>query len=129
MLRLRKLEKLTGLGISELFSADWKNEHGGLREVDVQRVLELNDGALRAIVGHSGKQLEILNLNSDDQLTEQGLAKALNVETTPILRVVDFSFVRQVNDQVLQGLMAIPAMEKIGVFGCNRVVSGAGYAL
>ncbi len=130
VLRLAKLGELTGDGVENFFS-EWKSgEQGpttapalarGLVELDVQRVLHLHDAALRAIVGHSGKTLQHLNLNSDDALTESGLHKSLNEDTTPNLRFLDVSFVRKVDDEVMQKVMAISTLRKVHVFGCNRV--------
>ena len=125
-LKMAKLAQVTSAGLCELFRK-WKNRHGGLRILDVKRVTQLDDEALKFIIEHSGSSLQHLDLNSDEELTTDGMLALINGSKTPALHWLDVSFVRQVTDGVIMSLLdpkdGIRGLDTIRVFGCNRLVS------
>lgn len=132
--------RLTAQGIKELFS-DWKLDPppppplqqcllrgpstppgAGLRTLHLGRVRSVDDAVLEAVVRHSGPTLQWLSLNSDDELTGEGLGSLLRPERLPALRFLDVSFVRDVSDATVSPFLDIKESKRIHVFGCNRIV-------
>ncbi|KAE8224855.1 hypothetical protein CF319_g2303 [Tilletia indica] len=90
-----------------------------LRRINLSRALLVDDDAVVALMDHSGASLTYINLNSVDLITERGLnaiAKQCKSAVT-----IDLSFCRAVDDSLLIEVMRIPTLEKVLVWGCNRV--------
>lgn len=95
-LNLTGLGALLTTGVEALFS-DWINK--GLRELRMARCVRVGDAAMLAIIKHSGLSLRTLDLNSMDELREDGL-KAL-ADASGVTDI-DVSFVRDVDDFTLK---------------------------
>ncbi|ODQ51754.1 RNI-like protein, partial [Saitoella complicata NRRL Y-17804] len=106
--RLQKLsmsecETFTAEGITALFT-QW-DLNTGLTHLNLSRVLGMNDEALEAVIGHSVATLVSLDINSCDELTSAPLhTLASATASSDILEYIDVSFVRCVDDIVVEAL-------------------------
>ena len=121
-LKLDGLDLLTDNGVASFFTA-WHGQNPGLSELSLERCSSLGDGAISAILAHSGRSLRLLNLNSLDGLSYDCVSEVLcKTDTLPQCDCIDLSFVRVVNDNVLYKLVSnLPKLEKVLVWGDNRV--------
>jgi DNA repair protein RAD7 len=113
-LRLSGTELLPFGAFSVLFN-DWKNP--ALTKVDLSsvRTLDLGEksdedsdpvGPLKALMAHSGKRLEKLDLHSSRPISHEDLCSAFaEGNTYPILGNIDLSFVQAVDDFVVRNLV------------------------
>ncbi|KAK0534480.1 UV-damaged DNA-binding protein rad7 [Tilletia horrida] len=90
-----------------------------LQRINLSRALQVDDDAIVALMQHSGGSLVEINLNSVDLLTERGLGAM--VKHCKSVVTIDLSFCRALDDSHLIDLMKIPTLQKILVWGCNRV--------
>jgi len=90
-----------------------------MRRVNLGRALQVDDDAIFALMEHSGASLVDINLNSVDLLTERGLS-AIAQHCKSVV-TLDLSFCRALDDSLLIDLTKIPTLQKILVWGCNRV--------
>ncbi|BFZ62762.1 UV-damaged DNA-binding protein rad7 [Saitoella coloradoensis] len=102
-LSLSECETFTAEGITTLFT-DW-DLNTGLTHLNLSRVLGVSDEALEAVIGHSAATLVSLDINSCDELTSAPLhTLASATASSDILEYIDVSFVRCVDDIVLEAL-------------------------
>ncbi|CAD6885986.1 unnamed protein product [Tilletia laevis] len=90
-----------------------------LSRIDLSRVLLVDDDAVVALMEHSGPSLTHINLNSVDLITERGLGSIAKQCKSAV--TLDLSFCRSLDDSLLIDLMKIPTLQKVLVWGCNRV--------
>ncbi|EPQ32299.1 uncharacterized protein PFL1_00495 [Pseudozyma flocculosa PF-1] len=124
-LRMVGLEKVTSEAMVTLFKTMPRHtsddgEVSGIRRLCLDRMLELGDEVLPALLEHSGPDLVELSLNSVDKLTGKGLA--LLAKSCPNLEKLDLGFCRSVDDAVLDEICnGCKKLRVVYVFGCNRV--------
>ncbi|GAA5826959.1 hypothetical protein JCM3770_005182 [Rhodotorula araucariae] len=95
----------------------------GLRTLNLHRIGSLSPAALSALVAHSGRTLRHLNLHSCDELDAALLTGTLAAHA-PALEVVDVSFVRAVDNFVVQALLqGCPRLRVVFLHGNNRVTA------
>lgn len=116
ILSLEECELITGQGIYDLFTNWTKNF--GLTHINLRCVTEVSDAALRALLAHSGKRLEVLNLNSCGELTEDSLRYLTDtLQSKNRLEEVDLGFVRSVNDSIVEGIIEASDVKRVKVWG------------
>ncbi|GAA5859495.1 hypothetical protein JCM1840_004641 [Sporobolomyces johnsonii] len=94
----------------------------GLHHLNAHRLAHLTPSALSALVAHSGPSLRTLNLHSCDDLTPEALARLAN--ECPALEVLDLSFVRAVDNFLVQAILeGCPLLRVLFVHGNNRVTA------
>lgn len=98
-LSLKSVEDITNQGVYDLFH-NW-TANSGLLSLSLQRCINVEDTALRAIVDHSKHSLVELDLNSVGLLTKASLRKLIEVDNLTTLNV---GFVRKVDDTLLNQL-------------------------
>lgn len=123
------LTEVKGVGVAGLF-VDWKAKAdedvaagqeapASLTTLNAHRCWDIDDAGVEAIIAHSGSTLRSLDLNSCDQITSAGLA---HLTRATDLQILDLSMIRATDDFVLKDLLdRLPALQRIAVFGCNRV--------
>ncbi|KAK0541860.1 UV-damaged DNA-binding protein rad7 [Tilletia horrida] len=90
-----------------------------LRRINLSRALLVDDEAIIALMQHSGNALVDINLNSVDLMTERALSAMAQYCKSAV--TIDLSFCRSLDDSLLVDLMKIPTLQKVLVWGCNRV--------
>ncbi|GAA5985880.1 hypothetical protein JCM10908_006317 [Rhodotorula pacifica] len=99
----------------------------GLTLLNLHRHTSLTPSALSALIAHSGHSLIYLNLHSCDDLDAEALTSNLasKEKKTPKLQVLDLSFVRAVDNFVVQAVLERGSEELRVLFlhGNNRVTS------
>ncbi|KAI7854195.1 hypothetical protein BDC45DRAFT_463427 [Circinella umbellata] len=159
ILNLRGCEGITSEGIQKLFNGwnqflqdneekeneEHEGDHGipviqkknqGLVRLNVSRILDLDDDALKAILIHSSKTLEKLNLHSLDKISARGLEMIAGkypsddgntmsgMKACEKLKNVNCGFIRSMDDLVLKLLIEkCISLERIDVWGCNQLTS------
>ncbi|GAA5943767.1 hypothetical protein JCM1841_002014, partial [Sporobolomyces salmonicolor] len=94
----------------------------GLQHLNLHRLAHLTPSALSALIAHSGPSLRTLKLHSCDELTTEALS--LIAYGCPDLEVLDLSFVRAVDNFVVQALLdGCPKLRFLFVHGNNRVTA------
>ncbi|EFI28499.1 DNA dependent ATPase [Coprinopsis cinerea okayama7 len=113
-LNLSHLNELTDEGVGEFFST-WENPP--LVHLDISRNPDLGTKALEAIMKHSGKTLEVLNINGFKDVEEPALRTIGRLGKE--MRKLDVGFCRNVDDFVikawLEGEEAAAGAEGVGV--------------
>ena len=152
-LRCRKLSRLclaendscTDAGFAGLFT-DWSNPP--LKSINFTRTRSIDssmpDGpedtvglgpeGFKAMMAHSGKRLERINISSCRHIDRDTLCEVFDgTKKYPCLKDVDVSFVSKVDSDVVVGMMkSCPALQKVAAFCCfdvRDVVVPAGVAL
>lgn len=119
-LYLNDMDLLTDEGVSTFFGS-WTT-NSPLLTLEVERCPLLTDGALAALLAHSGANLRSLNLNSLDEVTNEGILKITEANAIPLCETLDVSWVRAVDDLVIRRLLENAKMlRKLLVWGNNRV--------
>lgn len=122
------LPELTDKGVADFFGG-WKG-HPALRHLELARNHELGSAALEAIMKHSGKRLEELNINGWKEVGEDAL-RAIGRRGGE-LRRIDVSWCREMDDFIMKawfegedvrgvrkgGCMKV---KEIKVWGCNKI--------
>ncbi|KAK6354342.1 hypothetical protein TWF730_008749 [Orbilia blumenaviensis] len=119
VLNLAEVELLTNDGISQLFT-DWPRNYG-LKELSLKRCDNLQSAGFARIIDHSGRTLEKLSVNSckDIDVDAWNFLQEVNL---PQLEVLDVSFVRSVNDSVVETILkAAPELKSLKVWGCHKI--------
>lgn len=133
-LRITDSEVMTDAGFARLFTA-WRNP--GLtfldlqkcRHVDSQKPRENPDGiglcseGFKALMAHSGKSLQKLNLHACRHISKQAFDEVFSLKKSyPELKSLEVSFCEQVNDYVVGSIFrSCPSLRELNVFGCMRV--------
>lgn len=133
-LRITDSEAMTDAGFARLFT-DWRNP--GLifidlqkcRHVDSQKPRENPDDiglcseGFKALMAHSGKSLQKLNLHACRHISKQAFDEVFSLEKTyPELKSLEISFCEEVNDYVVGSVFrSCPNLRELNVFGCMRV--------
>lgn len=120
-LDLADLELVTDEDIRGLFT-NW-DKNPGVAELNLSRVVELEDTGLAAIADHSGLTLESLDINSCSEISKDGLLYML--KQCKRLSRVDVGFIRQVDDEVVEK-MQVQGANSLAVWGCARVTEVMG---
>ncbi|ORZ37443.1 hypothetical protein BCR44DRAFT_65476 [Catenaria anguillulae PL171] len=86
-----------------------------------------SDAALVPILEQSAPYLKRLALNWMDQVTHRSLMALVDsVGAHPVVRDLDLSWVRCVDDPVLEQLVErLPELARVTVFGCNKLTAWA----
>ncbi|KAI8369300.1 uncharacterized protein BYT42DRAFT_583832 [Radiomyces spectabilis] len=122
-LKLAQCESITSAGVQTLFT-EWKTQWPGqgLKYLDLSRCVLLEDDALLAIVRHSYKSLEHLDIHSLENITASALEALSGKEGLKNLQYLDCGFVRSMDDFVLKSLMdGCPLLTQVKVWGCHQV--------
>lgn len=100
-LSLALLDRMTDECVAKGFKS-WTNNHG-LNTLNLTRCVGIKDAGIQAALAHSGASLEILSLNSLDELTQETFRLFMDEETRvgSDLVELDVSFVRCVNDDIV----------------------------
>ncbi|KAJ6594413.1 hypothetical protein B0H19DRAFT_1095404 [Mycena capillaripes] len=115
-LALTHLPELTDAGVAAFFSTF---ENGGLVRLNLSRNPELGTDALEAIVAHSGKTLQELNINGWKDVGEAAVNQLANSRD---LKKLDVGWCRSVDDWVVKKLLeGCRSLAELKVWGCNRV--------
>jgi DNA repair protein RAD7 len=103
-LSLDLLDHITDECVVESFTS-WK-KNTGLINLNLSRCVGIRDPGVQAILAHSGTTLEILNLNSLDELTQETFKLLTEGESDIGCELVelDVGFVRCVSDDVVYAL-------------------------
>ncbi|RDA93022.1 hypothetical protein CP533_0718 [Ophiocordyceps camponoti-saundersi (nom. inval.)] len=133
-LRITDSEKMTDAGFVQLFTG-WSNPP--LRFVDVQKCRHVDSneardnsknigfcsGAFKALMAHSGKKLERLNVHACRHISRDALEEVFSKTAEfPQLQKLEISFCEGVTDFVLGSIFrACPKIKEVNVFGCMKV--------
>jgi DNA repair protein RAD7 len=103
-LSLALLDRITDEAVVQGFTF-WR-ENKGLLTLNLTRCVGIKDSGVQAILTHSGASLEVLSLNSLDELTQDTFDVFLSGENNVGRELVelDVGFVRCVNDFIVLGL-------------------------
>ncbi|CAO3645148.1 unnamed protein product [Mucor fragilis] len=120
-LNLEQCDQLTSPAMV-MFLDQWQAK--GLTHLDISRCTKFDDTVLEAVLRHSGKTLEFLNLNSLIELTAAPLELIAGNDTnlTPCLALthLDCGFVRSMDDYVLMKLIKhCTSLRDVQVWGCH----------
>jgi len=121
-LSLALLDRITDDCVAQEFNS-WNKNHG-LSTLNLTRCVGIKDAGIQAVLAHSGATLEILNLNSLDELTQETFKLFLNEETRVGCDLVelDVSFVRCINDELVNQLsIACKELRYIKVCGLGEM--------
>ncbi|KND04484.1 uncharacterized protein SPPG_00212 [Spizellomyces punctatus DAOM BR117] len=115
---MEESEGLTSAGMVDFFGK--LKAPSGLSVVSLSRNVHMNDDVIVAIVNHFGTSLQQLNLNGLDELTDYSLGAVAT--GCPNLTELDVSWIRNVNDSILEKLLANSrSLSKVKVYGCNKL--------
>lgn len=133
-LRITDSEVMTDAGFARLFTG-WRNP--GLTFIDLQKCRHVDsqkprnnpDGiglcseGFKALMAHSGKSLQNLNLHACRHISKQAFDEVFSLEKTyPELKSLEISFCEEVNDYVVGSVFrSCPNLRELNVFGCMRV--------
>lgn len=117
-LSLSLVPDITNSGVAQFFSV---NSNPPFASIDLSRNPLLSTEALLAILAHSGKTLQDLNINGWKDT--EGTALAQIGKEARDLRVVDLGWCREVDDFVVKDLLegSKGYLKEVKVWGCNRV--------
>lgn len=103
-LSLALLDRITDECVAKGFKS-WKKNHG-LSSLNLTRCVGIKDAGVQAALAHSGASLEVLSLNSLDELTQETFKLFMDEETQvgSDLVELDVCFVRCVNDDIVNQL-------------------------
>lgn len=133
-LRITDSEVMTDAGFARLFT-NWRNP--GLTFIDLQKCrhvdsqkprenpddIGLCSEGFKALMAHSGKSLQKLNLHACRHISKQAFDEVFSLEKTyPELKSLEISFCEDVNDYVVGSVFrSCPNLRELNVFGCMRV--------
>lgn len=133
-LRITDSEVMTDAGFARLFT-NWRNP--GLTFIDLQKCrhvdsqkprenpddIGLCSEGFKALMAHSGKSLQKLNLHACRHISKQAFDEVFSLEKTyPELKSLEISFCEDVNDFVVGSVFrSCPNLRELNVFGCMRV--------
>ncbi|KAL2290451.1 hypothetical protein FJTKL_15552 [Diaporthe vaccinii] len=133
-LRITDSEAMTDAGFARLFTG-WRNP--GLTFLDFQKCrfvdsqkprdnpddIGLCSEGFKALMAHSGKSLQKLNLHACRHISKQAFDEVFSLEKTyPELKSLEISFCEEVNDYVVgSAFRSCPNLRELNVFGCMRV--------
>ena len=120
---LSGLVELSDSAVAEFFStwhADAELPKVSLVRIDLSRDHQLSGKALNALLDHSGKTLEHLNINGWKETPLEDLMRI--GKSTPALKKLDIGWCREVDDWVVKEVInTCEHIEEIKVFGCQRL--------
>ncbi|OAA41643.1 DNA repair protein Rad7, protein [Metarhizium rileyi] len=133
-LRITDSERMTDKGFADLFK-DWRNpplqfldlQKCRLTQTSSSRVNEDGIGlcseGFKALMAHSGQQIEDLNIHACRHITRQAFEEVFSETSTyPELKKLEISFCEEVTDFVLGCIFrACPNIKEVNVFGCMKV--------
>ncbi|GAN06347.1 rad7-like protein rhp7 [Mucor ambiguus] len=122
-LNLEQCDQLTSPAMVE-FLEQWQAK--GLTHLDISSCTKFDDTVLEAVLRHSGKSLEYLNLHSLIELTAAHLELIAgnDADLTPCVSLthLDCGFVRSMDDYVLMKLIKhCTSLRNIQVWGCHML--------
>ncbi|EIW70459.1 hypothetical protein TREMEDRAFT_68071 [Tremella mesenterica DSM 1558] len=113
-LYLKHLVELTDDGVAQFFRT---SVSPGFETIDLEKGHELGDGALRALIAHSGHSIEQLNLLGWRKCPADALAE---LRSCKHLRELNLGWCRNVTDFTLKDILeGCNEIEQIRVWGCN----------
>lgn len=117
-----ELRTLSMDSASTISSEAWTQCFAGrttLLEEVCLRSCQLDDAALHALI-QAAPKLRVLNVSAADGLTAAGWTRVAS--SLASLEVLDVSFVRSVDDTVMEVLtQQAPRLKTVYLFGCNRI--------
>jgi DNA repair protein RAD7 len=133
-LRLIDSEKMTDAGFVNLFT-NWENPPLHFIEFSKCRFIQgwtprctneekvgLCSDGFRALMGHSGKQLEHLNLHACRHISRDAFEDVFAEQVYPHLAKMEVSFIDNVDDYIVNLIFrACPSLRELNVFGCMKV--------
>ncbi|KAG6356603.1 hypothetical protein INS49_014476 [Diaporthe citri] len=133
-LRITDSEVMTDAGFARLFTG-WRNpgltfiDFQKCRHVDSQKPRDNPDDiglcseGFKALMAHSGKSLQKLNLHACRHISKQAFDEVFSLEKIyPELKSLEISFCEEVNDYVVGSVFrSCPNLRELNVFGCMRV--------
>ena len=115
-LYLRHLVELTDEGLAEFFKT---TKSKGFETLDLEKGHELRDGALEALIRHSGKSVEKLSLLGWREAPAAALSQVKDMKN---LKELDLGWCREVTDWTLKDILdGCESIEKVKVWGCNQL--------
>ncbi|KAK6497777.1 hypothetical protein TWF481_012179 [Arthrobotrys musiformis] len=119
VLNLSGIDLITNNGISHLFT-EWTQNYG-LRELSLGRCVGLQSSSFARVIDHSGRTLEKLSINSCKDVKKDAW-DFLQEFRLPLLEALDVSFVRSVDDSVIESILKVaPELKWLRVWGCNKI--------
>lgn len=114
-------EDLPPAAIVDLFNS-W-DVTAPLVNLNVSSIFEMDDEGFRAIIQHCGDTVEELNISKCRHISSSVWEEVIE-QKLPKLRSLDVSFVRSVNDGVLEGIArGSPDLELVTVWGNNALTT------
>jgi DNA repair protein RAD7 len=133
-LRITDSKEMTDAGFVRLFKG-WKN--GALSYLDLEKCRYLgedkprdNEGEIglcsegfKALMEHSGVQLEYLNIHACRHISKETFEKVFASDKTyPRLRYIEVAFCEEVNDFIVGSIFrSCPNVKEVNVYGCMKV--------
>ena len=115
-LSLEECPLLTSQGFQD-FLSKFKSR---LTHLSLRRNVTLDDQTIIGFLNHHGRTLTCVDLNGLDELTSHSLMALAFV--APSLELIDVSWIRNVDDEFLEKLIATcPNIKKVKAYGCNRL--------
>ncbi|RPB28811.1 RNI-like protein [Terfezia boudieri ATCC MYA-4762] len=117
---LTEADDVTDEGVAQLFR-NW-DINPGLQYANLSRLRKLTYFGIEAILEHSGRTLEVLNLNSCPLQPDAWDFWWHGGTKLERLRSLDIGFVRSVNDAVVEKLCEVcPDLGELKVWGANHI--------
>ncbi|KAK6510928.1 hypothetical protein TWF506_010016 [Arthrobotrys conoides] len=124
ILNLDELDFLTNDGISKLFT-EWSLNYG-LKELSLRDCVNLQSSGFARIIDHSGRTLEKLSINKCKDVNKDAWT-FLQEFTLPELETLDISFVRCVDDAIVEGILKVaPELKTLKIWGCHKITEACG---
>ena len=122
-LNLIDVLELTDAGVFEFFDT-WADAvsppNPPLVSVNISRCHELSGKALEALLVHSGRGLEVLDINGWKAVPQDVLMQI--GKSSPHLKRLDIGWCREVDDFIIKEVVEnCPQIEEIKVYGCQRL--------
>ncbi|PLW19110.1 hypothetical protein PCASD_14056 [Puccinia coronata f. sp. avenae] len=119
-LDLNGLKELSTKGVQALFVQFKQSGAPGLKHLNLSRCIKIGNEALSSILDHSARTLQMLDLNSVDELRAEALERL--AKETIHLEWLDVSFVRDVDDFIIKAFLDhMKHLKSLLVYGNNRV--------
>ncbi|KAK4204284.1 hypothetical protein QBC40DRAFT_164958 [Triangularia verruculosa] len=134
-LRITDSEIMTDAGFARLFAPEWLNP--GLVFLDLQKCRQLEstkprenpdgiglcDEGFKALMAHSGKTLQHLNVHGCRHISSQAFEEAFSADNKyENMQKMEISFCEEATDFVVGSIFrSCPGLRELNVFGCMKV--------
>lgn len=117
-LSLANIPELTDAGIASFFSSWTSNPP--LTYIDLSRNHDLGEAALTALLEHSGRSLEQLDINGWKEVSVDALKRI--AQHAKEIKNIDVGWCREFDDFVVRDILQECArIEEVKVWGCNKL--------